>query len=137
MNKYTINGDLTAIHLQDGSIATINTEDIDIAKKHHWSAALKADSEHVYIQSCYKGSTIYLNRLIANARRGSKVVNIDGDTLNIRRSNLKSKTFNRLITKVCCGCGKEFKSRRPNKITCNQKCYSTYRIMSNINDNID
>jgi len=137
MNKYTINGDLTAIHLQDGSIATIDTKDIDIAKRHHWTASYRLTCDGTYICSSYNGTTIHLKRLIMKARKGAKIVNIDGNTLNMSRSNLKSKTFNRLITKVCCGCGKEFKSRRPKKITCNQKCYNEYRMMRNINDNID
>jgi len=131
-NKYTVNGDTTTIELKHDVIATIDTDMVELAKEYHWVAAFSLYSDSIYIMSQSKARTKYLKRLIVKARSGTRVVCKDKDSLNLKRSNLKTIRFNNKVKKTCLGCGEEFATRRHKAITCNKDCYIEYKIKDSL-----
>jgi hypothetical protein len=97
-NRHEIRGDTTAIFLKrrNGQIieTLIDTADLPMLKKYNcsWSASWNKETNSYYVKANHEGKTILLHRIILGARDGIDVDHIYHDTLDNRKSKLRSIT---------------------------------------------
>ena len=130
MNKYTINGDLTAIHLLYGRDLIIDTADLDKMLKHHWTMVINPYSTFA-ISNIKKGDTrtvIHAHRYVRNTLKTSKVAALDKNYLNCSRGNLTTVKKQPKYTSFRCAICNEWARGTTSHVKtgkikhCSQKC---------------
>lgn len=81
---YIIPDGKSILKIKDVNII-FDTEDYSVVNKFQWHI----ENNRVVHRSRYPKSTLYLNRIIMNAKNGQSVTFIDGNTFNMQKENLK------------------------------------------------
>ena len=86
-------GDTCLVALTKGETAAVDASDRVLVAQFNWCAAkVNASGLYAYRHVAGTKSVMYMHRLIADPASGMWVDHIDGDTLNNRRSNLRTCT---------------------------------------------
>ena len=88
-NTYRVDGDVSYISLTQGKEAIISTSDLDRALKVRWRAQHDSRTGNYRANGMFQGEIVSLNRYLMEAKEGEWVDNLNGDTLDNRRSNLR------------------------------------------------
>ncbi len=97
-NKYEIIGGAVKIYLTQNQITTIDLEDYVKLNKYKWCAVYHKSMGSYYAQTHSsrdennKQHTIYMARIIMDAKKGKMIDHKDHNTLNNRKSNLRTCT---------------------------------------------
>lgn len=77
--------------LVDGVEIHIEEKDIHLLSMYSWKIQLQGKKRYIRASTTRKGKrvTLYLHRLITDAKKGDVVDHVDGDTMNNNRSNLR------------------------------------------------
>ena len=82
-NKYEEDGAVTRIHLTNGSVVLVDTEDVPKISMYQWSIA------RGYAVATINNKTTSMHRLIMDAKDGFVVDHINHNELDNRKSNLR------------------------------------------------
>lgn len=88
-NTYRVDGDACYIRLTQGKEAIISISDLDRALKVRWRAQHDSRTGNYRANGMFQGEMVSLNRYLMEAKEGEWVDNLNGDTLDNRRSNLR------------------------------------------------
>lgn len=88
-NTYRVDGDACYIRLTQGKEAIISTSDLDRALKVRWRAQHDSRTGNYRANGMFQGEMVSLNRYLMEAKEGEWVDNLNGDTLDNRRFNLR------------------------------------------------
>lgn len=89
MNRITQAGDVVNLHLQNGSFAVIDAEDLERCLAHHWHLGDRYIFTHVYKDG--KRTVMLLHRFVLGLQKGDKklVDHINRNKLDCRKGNLR------------------------------------------------
>ena len=130
MNNYTVNGNITAVHLKYGKDLIINTADLDKVLDHRWYLVMVRKRMYAASNMIIKGKATIVNahRFLHKGHGKDKVTTVDGDALNCTRANLTLlKKKPRYAEYACSICG-TLKTARVDSIRagknkcCSQEC---------------
>lgn len=82
-NRYEQDGETTKIHLANGTIVLIDTDDVELVSKYQWSIM------GGYARTVIDGRTTSMHRLIMKAPDGLVVDHINHNELDNRKNNLR------------------------------------------------
>lgn len=69
-------------------VALVDDEDADVVASFDWRC-IEPHPGYLYVAAKQNGRTVYLHRVVMNARKGECVDHLNGDTLDNRRTNLR------------------------------------------------
>lgn len=86
-------GVIARIRLSDGSVTTIDSEDLYKVEGRSWSGmknhAGEKRASKIYAYTAVKKKMVMMHRVITNAPEGKQVDHINGDSLDNRKVNLR------------------------------------------------
>lgn len=89
---------MKTIPLTQGRVAIVDDADYDMLSQYKWHTVMEGKHrDRAYASGYVNGKNVRMGRFLLKPRRNLFVHNIDGDTLNNRRSNLRSCTQSSLL----------------------------------------
>ena len=85
-----MSSDCVEIKLNEGIVAIISIEDMEIVAKYNWNAQVRRHTCYAY--TAIGRGVVGMHRYIMGARRGQIVDHVNGNGLDNRRSNLRFAT---------------------------------------------